>query len=51
MFYEFTSSVHKSWSAWSGLCGFLPHADTFVARIALFFVVAGTCKMVADDRV
>lgn len=51
MFYTFTSIVTKSWHAWSGLFDFVPYGDTFVAGFALFFIVAVSCKMVADGHI
>ncbi len=50
MCHTFTSIVHKSWTAWSGLFDFLPYGDSFVAGFALFFITLVTFKMVADVR-
>jgi hypothetical protein len=51
MFYTFASIVEKSWSSWAGLFAPLPYGETFVAGFALFFIVAVSCKMVADGRI
>lgn len=51
MFYTFQAMVSESWNFWSGLFDFMPYGDPYGAAVALFLVVATTCKMVVDGKI
>ena len=50
MFYNFQILALSIWELWSGMFGFIPYGDPYLAAVVLFVVAGASAKLIAGGE-